>query len=76
VFLIKGAYAPLIKCIFPLQSRTSKVFNNIFFIIYILYYIDQISNLEIHVEPINEEGDIKCEFRRFFIIISEKLKAM
>jgi hypothetical protein len=35
----------------------SQVFNDIFFVIYILYYVNQISDLEVHVGLINWEGE-------------------
>jgi hypothetical protein len=35
----------------------SQVFDDIFFIIYILYYVDQISDLEVRVGLINWEGE-------------------
>jgi hypothetical protein len=37
----------------------SQIFDDIFFVIYILYYIDQISSLEIRVGLINWEGESK-----------------
>jgi hypothetical protein len=42
--------------IIPSETRKSKVSNDIFFIIYTLYYVVQINNLELRVGPLNRNG--------------------
>jgi hypothetical protein len=39
-----------------LENILSKVFNDIYFIVYVLYYIDQNNDLGIHVKPIHQDG--------------------
>jgi hypothetical protein len=39
-----------------LESLDLLVFNGIIFILYNLYFINQIDNLEIHVCPLNRNG--------------------
>jgi hypothetical protein len=42
--------------IIPLETRICKVSNNILFVIYTLYYVVQINNLELRVGPLNRNG--------------------
>jgi hypothetical protein len=42
--------------IISLETRRSKVSNDTIFIIYTLYYIVQIDNLELRVGPLNRNG--------------------
>jgi hypothetical protein len=42
--------------IISLKTRRSKVSNDIIFVIYILYYVVQIDNLEIRADPLNRNG--------------------
>jgi hypothetical protein len=47
--------------IISLKTRRFKVSNDIIFVIYILYYVVQISNLEIRAGPLNRnEGSMLC----------------
>jgi hypothetical protein len=50
--------------IIPLETKRSKVFNDIFFVIYTLYYVVQISNLGIRIGPLNQNqgSNLFCYF--------------